>query len=393
MDDGRTLDVITPRENLLTVFRHELPEWIPVTGHVDPYNQPNREGMDSRLAAALGTVGWGDGSTMVFSRYLGLDIMDFFGPPIVVKRRKVKVEKTLRDDGWITTYQTPKGELTEVHKQVRQDGTSYCQQHRVRDAGDLPALCSILEDEEFELDAAGLEALGERKAQIGDQGLIRCYMPGTPLGMMVRVYSGVETLAYLWADHRQELGQLFSVMEQNHLRRFRMAASLGYDLLYATDDTSTTAISPEMFEEFCLGYTDRVAEATRQEGARYVHHSCGHIRNLLDLYRQTKMDAVDALCIKPLGNIDSIAEAKAGLGSRITMIASVVQMVGDLADRAAAADGMARMFQDAAPGDNVIFNVVSEPDKTMEQTEFVVRQCRRHQHTFGGARPSDNSCS
>ena len=30
----------TPRENLLKVFRHETPGWIPITGHIDPYNQP-----------------------------------------------------------------------------------------------------------------------------------------------------------------------------------------------------------------------------------------------------------------------------------------------------------------------------------------------------------------
>jgi len=42
--------VITPRENLLRVFRGELPEWIPVVGHADPYNQPSRRCMDPELA-------------------------------------------------------------------------------------------------------------------------------------------------------------------------------------------------------------------------------------------------------------------------------------------------------------------------------------------------------
>lgn len=35
--------MISRRENLLRVFRHERPEWVPVAGHVDPYNQPSRE--------------------------------------------------------------------------------------------------------------------------------------------------------------------------------------------------------------------------------------------------------------------------------------------------------------------------------------------------------------
>ena len=80
--------MITRRENLLKVLRHEQPEWIPVTGHCDPYNQPSREGMDPVLAAALGEVHWGDTATVTFSRYLGLDIMGIVlsqGDPVIVK--------------------------------------------------------------------------------------------------------------------------------------------------------------------------------------------------------------------------------------------------------------------------------------------------------------------
>ena len=374
--------MLTPRENLLKVFRHEMPEWIPIKGHVDPYNQPNRDGMDPELAKALGTVKWGDGSTRIFSQYLGLDVMDFFGPPVTHKRRKVTVERIEQADSWTTVYKTPRGELREVHKRVREDGTSYCQEHLVKSGADLPVLASIFEDEEFVLDAGGAEYVRQRKALVGDQGLIRCYMPGTPLGMMVRVYSGVETLAYLWADHRDELHRLFKVMEENHLRQFRLYAALGYDVLYGTDDTSTTAISPAMFEEFCLGYTDRVTDAVHEYGTLYAHHSCGHINNLLDLYRQTRMDAVDALCLKNVGDVNSIAEAKAKLGPKITILAALVQMGESLSDRAAVAESIAKMFRDAAPGDNILFGLAAFPNVNMEQTAFVAGECRKHQRMY-----------
>lgn len=374
--------MITARENLLRVFRHERPEWIPVIGHVDPYNQPNREGMDPELAKALGTVHWGDGSTRVFSQYLGLDVMDFFGPPVTSRRRQVTVEHTDHGDGWTTTYRTPRGELREVHRRVREDGTSYCLEHLVKSGADLPLLASLFEDEEFELNPGAAEFVRERKAMVGDQGLIRCYMPGTPLGMMVRVFCGVETIAYLWADHRAALHELFKVMEENHLRQFRLYASLGYDVLYGTDDTSTTTISPAMFEEFCLGYTDRVTDAVHEYGTFYAHHSCGHINNLLDLYRQTRMDAVDALCLKNIGDVNSIAEAKAKLGPKITILAALVQMGESLSDRAAVAASLATMFRDAAPGDNLIFGLAAYPHVTMEQTAFVAGECRRHQRRF-----------
>ena len=74
------VDTMTARENMLAVFRHEIPEWIPVHAHCDPYNQPGRQDMDPELAEAMPEVKWGDGSSAIFSRYLGLDVMDFFGP-------------------------------------------------------------------------------------------------------------------------------------------------------------------------------------------------------------------------------------------------------------------------------------------------------------------------
>ena len=366
----------------MTVFRHAQPEWIPVTCHVDTYNQPGREDMDPELAKAMPKVQWGDGSSAILSRYLGLDIMDFFGPPIESKRRKVTVEQIKGANYWGTVYKTPHGELREIYSKAGQDGPAYCQEHLVKSAADFPALASIFEDEEFVLKPDAREYVQKRKADIGDQGLIRCYMPGTPLGMMVRVYAGVETIAYLWADSRKEMHQLFKVMEENHLRQFRLYASLGYDILYGTDDTSTTTISPAMFEEFCLDYTDRVVDAVHTYGTLYAHHSCGLIHNLLDLYRQTRMDAVDALCLKPVGDVNSIAEAKARLGPRIAIMAGLIQIMGNMDDRAAVAASIAQMFRDAAPGDNIIFGMAGEPGKKMADHKFLARECIKHQHDY-----------
>lgn len=373
---------MTPRENLLTVLRHAKPEWIPVFCHADPYNQPGREDMDPELAKAMPKVEWGDGSSATLSRYLGLDIMDYFGPPIEKKRRKVSVEQIKTPNGWGTLYKTPHGELRALYSKAGEDGPAYCQEHLVKSAADFSALASIFEDEEFVLGSGAKEYVQKRKAAIGDAGLIRCYMPGTPLGMMVRVYSGVETIAYLWADSRKELHQLFEVMEENHLRQFRLYASLGYDILYGTDDTSTTTISPAMFEEFCLGYTDRVVDACHAYGTLYAHHSCGLIRNLLDLYRQTRMDAVDALCLKPVGDVNSIAEAKARLGPRITIMAGLTQIMGNMDDRAAVAASIAQMFRDAAPGDNIIFGIGGEPSKKMADHKFIAQESIKHQRDY-----------
>ena len=376
---------LTPRENLLKVFQHEQPDWIPlVVGHVESHALRYREDMDPELDKALGKNVIGDDSTRILSEYLGVDLIDTLcGPPVTVKRRNVTVERIERADGWETVYRTPRGELREVYKNL--GIASYCVEHLVKSGDDLPALASVFEDEEFVLDDGGVEYYRQRKEKVGDQGLIECFMPGTPLGMMVRVYSGVETLAYLWADHRDGLHRLFEVMEENYMSQFRLCGSLGHDLLVGMDDTSTTCVSPAMFEEFCLGYTDRMADAVHAYGTRYIHHSCGLIRDLLDLYRQTRMDGVDSLNLEPpfgCGDIPTMAEAKDRLGPNITIL-KPLPMRGPSVDtaerRAEAEEDIGEAFRGVAPGDNIVYQFVGS---NMAQRLFVVDQWQEHRRMY-----------
>jgi len=371
--------MITPRENLLRVLRHEVPEWVPVAGHVDPYNQPNRAGMDPELAEALKDVQWLDMSTITFSRCLGLDLMDFYGAPIADRRRRVETE--YRQDGNLhtTVWHCPGGELRQVQRFSPDTGMYYTVEHQVKEPDDLPLLAEVFADAEFSLDPEKVEALRQRREIVGDDGLVMFAMTGTPLGQMIRVHAGVENTALLWADARDEMHALYAVMEENHLRQFRLAAQAeGVDIVLGMDDTSTTTLSPAMFEEFCLDYTDRVADVLHAGGKYYFHHSCGLIRDLLDLYRQTKMDGVHGYTIKPLGDV-SVADGKRHLGDRIVILAGLVQLFGSMADRDEVARGIRAMFEEAAPGDNFILGLAADPEKTMEETAFVANECKKHQ--------------
>lgn len=378
----------TPRENLLRVFRHEVPAWIPVTGHCDPYNQPNREGMAPALAAALGEVRWGGTATVLFSRALGLDIMDWgAGRPVRITRRNVTVEQSVDGDSTTVVWHTPVGDLREVRRVCRDPATgavsSNWTEHPVKGPRDLEALAAIFEDEVVEPDPEGMARIRERRELIGEDGMLLGPMDGTPLGMFYRVYSGVATLAYLWADAPAALRDCFAVMEDNYRRRLAIAAQSEIDALVTVDDTSTTAISPAMFAACNLDLTDARADLAHAAGKLYFHHSCGLIRDLLPLYRQTRMDAVHAFTTPPMGDV-TIAQGRAALGDRITIIAGLGLLCGPLDDREAIRAEIQQMVDEAAPGDHLVLSVAAYPNRTMEQTRFVVECCRE-----AGGRPLD----
>jgi hypothetical protein len=372
--------VITPRENLLRVLRHELPEWIPLACHCDPYAQPNRAGMPPDLADALGEVRWAGTAAVTLSRYLGLDILDWFPMRAIgIRRRNVTVNQTVDGDVTTRTWHTPAGNLREVIQECRDDSgavSSNRTEHLVKGPSDLPALAAIFEDEVIELDSDGVRQTRERRKLIGDDGLLMGTMPGTPLGMMVRVYSGVETLAYLWADAPDALRDCFAVMEANHLRRLAVGAESDIDAIVGVDDTSTTAISPAMFEACNLDVTNARAEWCHAAGKFYFHHSCGLIRDLLPLYRRTAMDAVHAYMAPPVGNV-TVGEGRKTLGDRITIIASASQFAGVAEHRDAVQAGIREMIREAEPWDHFILYVAANPDRTVEQMRFIVDVCRK----------------
>jgi len=229
--------------------------------------------------------------------------MDWFGMPGVrVTRRNVTVESRTEGDATTCVWHTPKGDLREVIRVCREDNgavSSNHTEHLVKSPRDLPAFAAIFEDEVVEPDPDGIRRTRERRALIGGDGLVLGSMDGTPLGMMYRVYSGVATLAYLWADAPDALRDCFAVMEAKYLERLRIGVQSDIDVVVGVDDTSTTAISPAMFEACNLELTDARADAAHAAGKLYFHHSCGHIRDLLPLYRQTRMDAVHAFSIPP----------------------------------------------------------------------------------------------
>ena len=368
----------TPRENLMKILRHEMPDWIPVTGHVDPYNRPSLEGMDPELAKVLANIQWGDESIVTFSRYLGLDIMDMCGVPVRITRRNVSVEQHVNGDSTTYVWHTPKGDLREVTQVCRDDTgavSSNWTEHMVKSPEDIPAFAAIFEDALVEADPDGFEHIRSRRQLIGDDGVLIGSMDGTPLGMMYRVFSGVGTLAYLWADARDAMRDLFSAMETNYLQRMAVAIASDIDVLVGIDDTSTTAISPDMFETCNLHLTNERTRVAHSGGKYYFHHSCGHIRDLLPLYRQTNMDAVHAFTVPPVGNV-TVAEGRRLLGDRITIHAGVDQLAGPMDDLDAVRGNIHQMIGEAEPWDHFTLGIAGYPNRTIEQTRFVVDCCR-----------------
>ena len=311
--------------------------------------------------------------------------MDYLSPPVKITRRNVTRESYKDGDTETVVWHTPRGDLREIIRTVREETavSSNRLEHMVKGPEDIPALASIFEDEVAEPDPEGMERTRERKALIGDDGMLMHFMAGTPMGMMFRRYSGVATLSYLWADARDALRDLFAVMEKHYRTSYAIAAQSKADILVGMDDTSTTAISPAMFEEFNIDLTNGRARLAHAAGKLYFHHSCGLIKDLLPLYRQTEMDAVHAFTVPPVGNA-TIADGRRELGGRITIIAGLKPLGGSMTDVNQVREDIRSMVDEIGAGDHMVLGLAAYPDKTMEQTQMVLDYCREYLESVRG---------
>lgn len=358
---------------------------MPVAGSFDPGVRPRGEETALGTGEAAGNRGPARDPRLQLSRYLGLDLIEVRPIPVRTSLRNVIFESKTEGDFTTEVWRTRSGDLRHVFKACRSPSgevSSNFIEHAVKGPGDLDALVAIHEDEAIEPDPEGIIKIRQTRDSIGDDGLLIACTPGTPLGAMYRVFSGVSNLAYLWADAPGALRDCFAVMERNYLRRLKTGIHPDIDALQAVDDTSTTVISPGMFESCNIGLTDARAEAAHAAGKLYIHHSCGHIRDLLPLYRKTKMDAVDQFTVPPLGNV-TVGEGRRLLGDRITIIAGLPHGAWQ-DDRNAAREIIQGMLREAGPRDHFILKI-SPPfgyHPRLEQIRFIVECCRE----IGGGR-------
>ena len=94
----------------------------------------------------------------------------------------------------------------------------------------------------------------------------------------------------------------------------------GFPIELAGGSTSSTVISPRIFQEFVAPYDDALIREARRVGLRVVYHTCGGMMPLLEMIADMGPDAMETFTPPALGGDTRLAEAKERIGSRVCMI-------------------------------------------------------------------------
>jgi uroporphyrinogen-III decarboxylase len=182
---------------------------------------------------------------------------------------------------------------------------------------DLRALRWFYADTEYEVDVqvAAQAAEHQRAYEARDVFTMTGVGPG-PLMDMIEHLCGPEASIYHMADDRNLFEETLEIMHQDRLRFLR--AVLPYhvaDTFWLTENTSTTLISPTMFETYAMPHLTEYGNLVLDNDMIPVHHMCGTLNALLEQIDTLPALANEAYTTRPLGDV-SLAEGRRRMPSK-----------------------------------------------------------------------------
>jgi uroporphyrinogen-III decarboxylase len=285
-------DEMTSRERMLAAYRGEptdrLPYWAKVA------NNTWRSRQSEPVRAMTGP------ELLDFIRADGI-----FGIGHGVRQVAPHVEVSQSETDGIRTevFRTPDGDLTDRWQFDPYTRTWHPVEFPVKTREDIGRFRWLFRDVRYEVDEEKVAKSRRQHEQIGQRGITKCswVCPGplkaygtTPLMHLVEHVIGPVQVHLMLHDHPDELEELMELMHADDLARVKaVCEATSADLICSMENTSTTLISPDQFERYCLGHLTAVGRVIHEAGKMHELHMCGKTHALLE-----RIDTIPAVSIE-----------------------------------------------------------------------------------------------
>ncbi|MGB2821600.1 MAG: uroporphyrinogen decarboxylase family protein [Phycisphaerae bacterium] len=284
-------DEMTSRQRLLAAYRREptdrLPFWAKVT------NETWRRGQPEKVRNL---------SDLELLDYILAD--GIFHAPRCAEVRLPRVERTESIDGNIRTVvsRTPDGDLIERWTRDETTGSWHPTEFPVKTREDLKRYRWLHECDVRPRDGEAAEAQ-VRAGKIGQRGITKCGWGTSPLMHLVEHVIGPAETIYFLADYPAEMDDLMARMHEVNMALVRCVAQrTPADVIVSVENTSTTLISPHLFEKYCLRHLCDYGRIISGAGKLHELHMCGLLSALLEMIDTIPADSIEAFTAPPLAD-------------------------------------------------------------------------------------------
>lgn len=347
---------MTARERIMNVLKGQAPDRIPWTPLIDGYYLSGLQ-MPLDQYDAIRAFG-GD----IFARHIDIyrevlltDVVvaEDGSRTITQKCPKGLFFNTITDDGIVVT-ETTETPLGILHgRWVRNEHSPYMPfpvEYRLKTVEDIKILKYVCANTDFEPD---FDVLAKAEAAIGPDGIATVTAPGTPFHDLLEGDFGIEKCYFMLYDHEREMEDLMEVMHEQRKKAYLIVARSPAEVVIGYENTSTTTMSPDIYERYCENQINEYADIMHGAGKIFLNHMCGKLSGLTKQLARGRMDGIVDIAPLPTGDM-TLSEAKRAFGpDKIVMGGIDATTYRNLSPDQMAAY-IKSVLADIAPGDRVL---------------------------------------
>ncbi len=314
---------MTSKERMLIALHRGKPDRLPVTVHqwqgyhlekyldgISDLEAFERFGMDASIQyfQDMGQFWLPDADTTKFSTPEWRD--------------EIEVVKDDPDDRiYHHTITTPGGRLTYKTRGNRK--TTWITEYLIKHDEDIELIRKYMPVPA--LDPKPVEQAYDR---LGDKGILRGFVWGDQAGCWQHAACLIDITELLFKcfDQPDWVHELLGILLEKKLRFIETMKGAKFDLIETGGGSaSSTVISPDIHEKFCLPYDRKMHDALHDLGFLITYHTCGGTSKIEEFIVANGCDASETLAPVSIGGNQDPWEYKKKIGGRLALIGGLDQ--------------------------------------------------------------------
>lgn len=284
---------MTPRERIQKILRNEKSDQVPWFGDLDYW------------ATALITTGEKPKNFKQSQQYIdwhrelgvGFYLQGYFPCKALLDFEEKNWHEGKRR---YREFVTPKGTLRECWEYIPGSFTEAPVEHFVKSENDLAAIRYIYENIHWEPD---FNFAYQRLEQIGDQGILLCYLPKSPFMHLVALEAGIVAVTFAEMNAPDEFAATLTVMKKCFDAAAQIAVDSPAEALMIQENLSAEMVGPRFFEKYMRQYQEQWIRKIRDKGKYSFIHLDGTLKGLLTEEASTGVTVIEAMTPQPVGDL------------------------------------------------------------------------------------------
>jgi hypothetical protein len=284
---------MTPRERILALLHGDRPDQVPWFGDLDYW-------ASALIAQGKKPAGFTRSAEYIqWHRSLGVG---FYLQGYFPFRAILDVQERTWHEGnrRYRELVTPKGNLRECWEYLPQSYAEAPIEHLVKSEDDLPAFRYVYSHTNWESD---YDFANQRAEQIGDQGILLCYLPKSPFMHLVALEAGIAAVTFMVAAAPDEFAETLAVMQSTFDKAARIAVDSPAEVLMIPENLSAEVVGRRFFEKYMRTYQEKWIREIAGAGKYSFIHMDGTLKGLIREEASTGVSVIEAMTPAPVGDL------------------------------------------------------------------------------------------